>query len=177
MYFVRHGESEANLRHVYAGQRDDSALTARGEEQAHEAGEDIKQKHLAIDRIICSPLVRAHKTAVIIARDIGFDPENIVIDPGISEYDMGSLTGAPMPKTSAELIAPKDAEDPHAFQHRVMAVLREATELPGNTLVVSHAGVGKVIEATRLHHVPHIFHDLDGYPHARVVGLKFLAAR
>ncbi len=27
IYFIRHGESEANLKHVFAGQKDDSPLT------------------------------------------------------------------------------------------------------------------------------------------------------
>lgn len=174
VYFVRHGESEANRKHVFAGQRDDCALTDLGREQAHAAGEDIKRQGLKFDRIMCSPLQRTHQTATIIAEEIGFDAEKIIIDPRITEYDMGSLTGEPMDKTSAELIAPDDAEDVQAFQKRVMAALHEAAELPGNTLVVSHAGVAKVIEATRLHHAPHIFYDLDGYPHGKVIELKFL---
>jgi len=174
IYFVRHGESEANRDRLYAGQRDDCPLTPKGEKQAHEAGEDIKRKQLTIDRIICSPLQRSAKSAAAIAKDIGFDPAHIIIDPRITEYDMGSLTGKPMPTASAELVTPDNAEDVHAFQQRVMAVLHEAAALPGNTLIVSHAGVAKVIEATRRHHPPHIFHDLDGYPHGQVVELGFL---
>ena len=175
VYFVRHGESEANRKQLFAGQRDDSPLTPKGEEQAHDAGEDIKRHHIEVDRIICSPLERSRKSAEYIAADIGFDRKKIIIDPRITEYDMGSLTGTPMPKTATEIIAPSDAENAQAFQRRVMSVLHEAAALPGNTLVVSHAGVAKVIEATRLHHSPHIFHDLDGYPHGKVVELGFLA--
>jgi broad specificity phosphatase PhoE len=176
VYFVRHGESEANVKQVFAGQRDDCPLTEKGVGQAHEVVADIQRKQLKLERIICSPLQRTHKTAIIIAQDLGLSPTAITIDPRVAEYDMGSLTGTPMNATSAELIAPDDAEDVHGFQRRVMAALREAAALPGNTLVVSHAGVGKVIEATRLHHVPHIFYDLDGYPHGQVVELGFLAA-
>lgn len=34
IYFIRHGESEANLKHVFAGQKDNSLLTEKGKEQA-----------------------------------------------------------------------------------------------------------------------------------------------
>lgn len=34
IYFIRHGESEANERKVFAGQKDDSILTEKGREQA-----------------------------------------------------------------------------------------------------------------------------------------------
>jgi broad specificity phosphatase PhoE len=176
IYYVRHGESEANQNHTYAGQRDDCLLTAIGLKQAKIAGKSIKDQHLVIDQIVSSPLKRARKTARIIAHEIGFDPEAIIVDPAISEYDMGSLTGKPMPEQPIQTIVPDDAEDPHEFQKRVMMAMRGLSELSGNTLVVSHAGVGKVIEATRQHKTPEIFHNLDGYPQAEVIELKFLTS-
>ena len=174
IYFVRHGESQANLDHVYAGQRSNSLLTQTGIEQAHHAAQDILAKKLTFEHIICSPLRRSRDTAILIARDIGFDPAEIVTDPRITEYDMGSLTGTPMGKTSAEIIAPDDAEDVEEFQQRVMTALHDYTRQTGNTLLVSHAGVSKVIEATRHHHKPHIFYNLDGYPHGEVTSITLV---
>jgi len=176
IYYLRHGESEANQNHTYAGQRDDCLLTPTGVAEAEAAGQAIKGQHLTIDQMVVSPLKRARKTALIVARAIGFDPEAIIIDPAITEYDMGSLTGKPMAVPPAQTVVPSDAEDPHEFQKRVMTAIRSLAELPGNTLVVSHAGVGKVIEATRQHKAPEIFHDLDGYPQAEVIELKFLTS-
>jgi broad specificity phosphatase PhoE len=71
IYFIRHGESEANLRHVFAGQKDNSALTDKGREQARLEGEKIKSLNLSISKIISSPLIRAHDTAKIVAGIIG----------------------------------------------------------------------------------------------------------
>ena len=172
IYFVRHGESQANVDRVYAGQRTNSPLTQRGIEQAHHAAKDILAKKLTFEHIICSPLRRSRDTALIIARDIDFDPAQIVTDPRITEYDMGSLTGTPMGITSAELIAPDDAEDVNEFQQRVVTAIHDYQGRPGNTLLVSHAGVSKVIEATKHHHKPHIFLDLDGYPHGQVTPVE-----
>jgi broad specificity phosphatase PhoE len=174
VYYVRHGESQANLNETFAGSRDDCILTDKGRLQAKAAGEDIKRKGLHFARILTSPLRRTQESATIIARDIGFNEANIETDARLIEYDMGSLTGQPMPKAGERLVIPPDAEDVHDFQQRVMQAVRAVDELPGDTLIVGHAGVGKVIEATRLHHPPDIFHDLDGYPHGQVIALAFL---
>ncbi len=56
IYFVRHGESEANLKGVFAGQRDNSLLTEKGKQQARVTAQNIKNKGILIDRIISSPL-------------------------------------------------------------------------------------------------------------------------
>lgn len=58
IYFVRHGESEANLQGLFAGQKDDSILTEKGREQAKITAQNIKIQIPKIDRIICSPLKR-----------------------------------------------------------------------------------------------------------------------
>ena len=58
MYYVRHGESEANLLGIWAGSQSDSPLTELGVKQAIETGEKLKGKK--ISRIISSPLIRAH---------------------------------------------------------------------------------------------------------------------
>ncbi len=115
IYFIRHGESEANLREVFAGQKDDSALTEKGREQAREAGNKIKSLGLNIDIIVSSPLIRAFDTAKIVAQIIGYSKE-IVIDGRITEYDMGILTGTPGHQiTSKALVSAENAEDPEAF--------------------------------------------------------------
>jgi broad specificity phosphatase PhoE len=63
-YFMRHGQINSNLNHVYSG-RSDEALNQQGLEQAHRAAAEVAS--VQIDRIICSPLVRTSQTANIIA--------------------------------------------------------------------------------------------------------------
>ena len=174
IYFVRHGESEANVDEVFAGQRDDSPLTHYGASEAKEAGENIKKQGLVIDQIIASPLQRAHKTATEIAKVIGYDVEKIQLDPRIKEYDVGSLTGTTTNIKSIDMIAPDDAEDINHFRERIQSALDDYSKLEGNTLMVSHAGVAKMVESIRTNQPPHMFYDIDGYPNGSITPLSFL---
>jgi len=58
IYFVRHGESEANLKGVFAGQQENSILSEKGKIQAKETANKIKLEGIKIDLIISSPLKR-----------------------------------------------------------------------------------------------------------------------
>ncbi len=173
IYFVRHGESQANVDRLFVGPRFPSPLTAKGREQARLAGEHIKAEGLTIDRIISSPIERAKDTAAIIAQTIGFNPAAIQYDARLAEYDMGILDSHPLAGvTPQQLVSAPNAEDPLAFQRRVVDCIREIQSLPGTTLVVSHAGVGRIIQATRQGSNPRDFYGIPGYPNAQVVKLE-----
>ncbi len=174
IYFIRHGESEANLKHVFAGQRDNSPLTKKGIEQAKAEGQKIREMGLVISKIISSPLIRAIDTAKIVSDIIGYDKE-IVIDPRITEYDMGALTGTPTFEISSKmLVSAENAEDPKAFDDRVNSFLREWNEYDGDVLMVAHAGVGRIIETIKQGTDPELFYDLPAYPNASVIRLDWL---
>lgn len=174
IYFVRHGESEANLKGVFAGQREDSMLTQKGREQAKATAQAIKLEISIIDRIISSPLQRTTETAKIIAEEIGYS-KLIEIDSRITEYDMGSLTGTPLHKVSSlELTTAENAEDADEFRKRVYACIAELSALPGNILVVSHAGVGRMLETIKLQRENNLFYDLPPYPNASVNKVDWL---
>ena len=66
IYIVRHGETEANAARVVSGHFD-SPLTSIGEEQAESRRESLK--HINFDAVFSSDLVRAKRTAEIIAVD------------------------------------------------------------------------------------------------------------
>lgn len=174
IYFIRHGESEANLKHVFAGQKDNSKLTEKGVEQARAEGGKIKELGFGVDVIVSSPLVRAYDTAKIVAEAIGYSGK-IVIDDRITEYDMGSLTGTPMHQISSKmLVSAQNAEDPTAFYDRVQSALKEWNAKEGNILFVSHAGVGRIIETIKIVGDPTLFYDLPAYPNASVIELGWL---
>jgi len=44
IYFVRHGLSEANVKKVFAGQKDDTPLVDEGREQAKATADTIKKQ-------------------------------------------------------------------------------------------------------------------------------------
>ncbi|HEY4502002.1 MAG TPA: histidine phosphatase family protein [Candidatus Paceibacterota bacterium] len=63
VYFVRHGESEANVARIHGGEH--HALTEEGRRQARVIAQRCLR--LKLDALFASPLVRAQQTAVAIA--------------------------------------------------------------------------------------------------------------
>lgn len=172
IYFVRHGESTANQQHVFTDPKDNVGLTPKGETEAKAVGERIKSLGLKIDRIISSNLKRSSATAEIIARTIGFDPDKIVADERFREYNGGSLAGHPEHGVSSQqLVSAPGAEDPHAFKARVTEALEPLKDSTDTILVVSHAGVGRMIEATKRGVDPSLFHDLPSLQNGEMIQL------
>lgn len=170
IYFVRHGETQANVDVVFAGPHSSSPLTKEGREQAYREGERILRERLAIDRIVTSPAERAVQTAEIIAAVIGFDTAGIESDSRLLEYDLGELDGKPARGVTAkQRVTAKGAEDPVAFQKRVMSCIDDMKKLHGNTLLVSHDAVGRIIKATGLGVAPHKLYEVEKYPNAQIV--------
>jgi broad specificity phosphatase PhoE len=87
---LRHGATDWNRQGLFQG-RTDNPLNADGLKQAHEAAAMLRG--LGISRIVASPLVRAARTAEIIAEAIAVP---LAIDEGIIEFDFGSLEGLPV---------------------------------------------------------------------------------
>lgn len=86
LYFVRHGETEANARQVYYG-RLDVDINARGERHAREAAGYLDA--VAFDRVIVSERKRTWQTA----RAICPDEAIWEIHPGLNEMDFGEWEG------------------------------------------------------------------------------------
>jgi broad specificity phosphatase PhoE len=168
MYFLRHGQSQANVNGVFAGRKEDSPLTELGKEQARTAAAVLKGA--GITKIVASPLARTQETAAIIAAALGIT--GIVTDDRLAEYDMGALTGTPNKAVSSqELISAEGAENTEAFQNRVLSALRDYSQSEKTTLLVSHAGVGRIIEASKQGVHADSFYDIPSYPNARPVML------
>ena len=71
VYFVRHGQSEANVAPEFQGP--DSPLSDKGIEQAHMVAD--RATRIEFDTLISSPYSRARSTAEIIAKATGKEPE------------------------------------------------------------------------------------------------------
>lgn len=83
LYFVRHGQTPANVNHQFAGVTD-VPLDELGRQQAALVGSRFE--HIEIDGIVSSPLQRAHYTAQQIGKATGYTP--VVMD-GLKELDFG----------------------------------------------------------------------------------------
>ena len=69
LYFVRHGESEANILRIISNRGYRYGLTTRGQQQAVTLAQHLQ--HVPISGIFSSPLRRAVETADILSRALG----------------------------------------------------------------------------------------------------------
>lgn len=88
LYFVRHGESEANVQRVISNRESPFGLTERGREQAEVLAERLRG--IPITAIYSSPVLRAIETADIISKRLD---QPYQITEALREYDCGILEG------------------------------------------------------------------------------------
>lgn len=88
LLFVRHGQSEANLEGVFAGQID-PALTELGYRQAECTAEFIARTY-TVDGIYSSDLQRAYHTGLAVSEKLGLP---ITTDQGLREIFAGDWEG------------------------------------------------------------------------------------
>lgn len=151
IYFMRHGESQANVERVFANGNDGYPLTALGRSQAETTGKFFESKK--IRSVYTSPILRARETASIIGRKIGVEP--IVLDH-IREFSVGKLEGESISGEAEStflsvakewLLGNKDARIPggesqreiiERFYKALERILEENNE--GEVLLVTHGG-------------------------------------
>lgn len=93
LYFVRHGESTANLLHEFSNSGQRHPLTDRGIEQARDVAEALHG--LNIDRVYSSPVLRAVQTAQILAEALQAPVE---IMESLREWSVGVYEGTTDPQ-------------------------------------------------------------------------------
>lgn len=89
LYFVRHGESEANTRHIISNRvLPRYPLTAKGQQQAEALGQSLRGHVFAA--LYSSPILRALQTAERVAGQLSTAPE-VQLAPALCEPDLGEL--------------------------------------------------------------------------------------
>jgi len=86
LYFVRHGESEANIQHVISNRESLLGLTERGREQARALADNLKD--IPFTTIYSSPVLRARETTEILSQVLRVPYQ---ITEALREYDCGIL--------------------------------------------------------------------------------------
>lgn len=144
IYITRHGQTDWNVQKKVMG-RCDEPLNETGLSQAEETREKLMDTD--IDLIICSPLLRAKKTAEIINKDRNID---IIYDDRIIERDFGELEGLQTKDFDFDgywdyykNIQYERAENIQVFFKRIYEFLDDITEKykDKNVLLVAHGGV------------------------------------
>jgi len=159
IFLVRHGESEANAKDLYQGQRLDSPLSSHGLEQAQRIAERLKDEK--IDAIYSSDLLRARETAEAIAK---FHNLKVITDRRLREFDLGDfgekenrwelLQAHKKAESVKRGITPWEVEaigGESEFNHfkRTDEFFRELIKKPyEGVCVVSHGGTNKVFFGT-----------------------------
>ncbi len=134
IYLIRHGETAWNRESRIQG-REDVPLDGEGLDQARALAEAFRRAPLTA--VLTSPLLRARKTAELIASAAGTE---VYVEPDLTERDFGSVSGRVVDIFNPEKYA-TDLEPLDDVAARVLAVLRRyANELPGDFAAVSHGG-------------------------------------
>ena len=158
LLFIRHGFSEANRLHIFAGSTNDVPLSEQGKKQGDTVSAFIA-KNYTVDRILSSPMKRAKDTVKRLAETTGLSVET---DVDFVEIFGGEWEG----KTFEEIekISPKEyfiwrndfgnacpvgGESFSKLQKRVsQAAQRVAKANEGKTVVIAtHAGVLRALLA------------------------------
>jgi len=88
LYFVRHGESKANLLNEFSNRGLKHGLTEKGKRQAHALAQSLQS--VPVVAIFSSPLLRARQTAEILAHALGIAYQ---VTDALREFDCGILEG------------------------------------------------------------------------------------
>ena len=91
LILIRHGQSEWNALNQFTGWKDPN-LTAKGIEEARNAGMIINNLNINFDLVFTSALKRAQNTAEIILKEIN-QPLSTIKNQALNERNYGDLAG------------------------------------------------------------------------------------
>ena len=145
VYFIRHGQSEANLANTIAGSQIDSPLTDLGKQQAMETAAKVSE--VAFDLAVSSPLSRAKDTACIILNELNLDHLQVNQQTAFTERDAKEYTGTDTSEYFKLVESGMySGESPQAMRERVLRGLRWLNDQSFEcALVATHNGTIRAI--------------------------------
>jgi broad specificity phosphatase PhoE len=167
LYFTRHGESEANIRHIISNRDLPHPLTAKGREQAFALAGKLAGEN--ISRIFTSPVPRAYETAQIVAGALSIPSQTT---RGLIEYDCGILEGRGDDEAWSlhrqffmdwievrnRDLCPPGGETFHDIEKRFVSfidrLVKDYGSSDANLLLVGHGG-------TYIFGLPHVLDNID----------------
>ena len=89
--FVRHGRAEEPSSMVSDFER---SLTAKGKHISEQMAAKLNERETGKTIIVTSPAFRAYETALVFARVLGYDPDNIILKSSLySRTTLNSFSG------------------------------------------------------------------------------------
>jgi probable phosphoglycerate mutase len=171
--FIRHGETDWNVALRLQGQRD-IPLNDRGRAQARRNGAMAAEAvpGIAAYDFVASPLGRARDTMEIARSAMGLDPRAYRLDDRLREITFGDWEGfttEELRRAHPELVAAREADKwsflpPNGESYRMLSARAAGwlNSVKGDTVAVSHGGIGRVLIGL-----------LTGMPPADTVALDF----
>lgn len=174
IYFVRHGESEANRAGLASGAESITSLTAKGKSQAKKAGLDLKDKQ--VELVVSSPLIRAMQTAEIIAKEISYDTKNIVISPFFVERAFGIYSDGPNEIYLSDALSDnlhESAESVEAMRDRIHEGFEWLKSREEERIVlVSHGAVNRILRLIHQELPDGHMYKMDTWPNGAIYEFK-----
>ena len=153
IYFVRHGQTDYNLKKIYAGQKD-IPLNKEGINQAKKTA--LKLKDISFDICYCSPLKGAKQTLEEIIK-LNSKTFPVIYDDRLKERDYGKLVDKPVGSepfnrwkigVDEEINQKYEIETIPNVYNRIKSFFDEILKNHyKNILIVAHSGVGRVTSA------------------------------
>lgn len=88
LYILRHAKSSWKFEEL---SDHDRPLNKRGRTDAPMMGSELASRGVSPSRIVSSPAVRAISTATLVSRELGYEPDNIIVDERIYGADKNTL--------------------------------------------------------------------------------------
>ena len=178
LYFVRHGESIANLLREFSNSGIKHPLTERGVEQARTLAQ--KLSGIPFDVIYSSPVLRAMQTAQVVAEQLHVP---VVVTEALREWSVGIYEGTTDPEgwdlhrkvqedwyfhNKPESKMP-GGESFHEIRDRFIPFIENLVQKNKNTdrniLCVAHGGIYTAVLPVLFKNIDYAFANEHGIPH------------
>ena len=182
LYFVRHGESEANTLRVISNRESPFGLTALGKQQALFLADRLKD--ILLTAIYSSPIRRARETAEILSQSFHLPYQ---VTEALREYDCGNLedkSDEESWKLHSEIAEdwtlhhnylrkPKGGENYLEIKERFMPFIESFTQnglhAEDHILFVGHGGLLQLMLPEVLTNIDHAFVKSHGIRHTQCI--------
>ena len=184
LYFVRHGQSVANVEKRCFYNEEGSPLTILGREQAAQAGKQLRRVGGEIDAILCSPYKRARETCEIALAEIYDLKRPILIDQRVGERRFDGMVGEIVTReyhlktwdVYSDFSAKNGIETLPALEKRARNFLEDMKrKYDGGTIFVfSHGGFGLMLYAVLAEYpADGLFYNLKFPQNGEVINYKY----
>jgi broad specificity phosphatase PhoE len=143
LHFIRHGQTDANLKFLNAGGEWDIDLNETGREQARAFARVHRDLLETTDKVYVSPMRRTLETAELVFAGLNKPFERV---ENLREWHVGDysgLTHAEVPDYFMGRLDPPGGETHDAFEARALGALKDiaARSAREKAFIVSHGGL------------------------------------